>query len=395
MMTLGISSVSKGSLLPAAKTVSIPKASSTEDGSSRARDFRAISRVLGDTVQAMSSSAVLAHGDSLELLRKFPDHSVSLILTDPPYHSTKKGNIYGDTAFEEDQHYLDWMAEFAVEWKRILRPNGSLFCFCASEMSARLEVIFSTDFNILSQVVWTKPNEPGFDGWKQKMKKEALRQWYPHTERIIFAEPACEGNLHRSPFAQFLRETRQKTGMSSNQLAEITGAYGKVNHGGAVSNWETGRNIPSRDQYAKMCDALFATGLIDPMPPYEDVIRPFSMNGSKEFTDVWTFPSVRPYKGKHPAEKPSSMLEHAIEATSFPGDIVLDCFAGSGSTALAALKLGRLSISIEIDAQWIPKIAAALELEEMESKNRDDRDPGITIAPLLKAPQLPLFVVGK
>jgi adenine-specific DNA-methyltransferase len=147
-----------------------------------------------------------------------PSHTISLILTDPPYHATKKDNIYGDTAFEEDQHYLDWMAEYAIEWKRILRPNGSFFCFCASEMAARLEVMFSKDFNILSQVVWTKPNEPGFDGWKQKMKKEALRQWYAYTERLIFAEPACEGNLHRSPFAHFLRETRKKTGISSNQL---------------------------------------------------------------------------------------------------------------------------------------------------------------------------------
>ncbi len=328
------------------------------------------------------------------MLRLLPDHSVSLILTDPPYHSTKKANIYGDTAFEEDKHYLDWMAQYASEWKRILRQNGSFFCFCASELSGRLEVMFAEKFNILSQVVWTKPNEPGFDGWKQKMRKEALRQWYAHTERIIFAEPACEGNLHRSPFADFLRQTRRKAGMSSNQLAEITGSYGKVNHGGAVSNWETGRNIPSREQYAKVCEALFATGLIDPMPPYEDVIRPFTVDASKEFTDVWTFPSVRPYKGKHPAEKPASMLEHAIEAASFPGDIVLDCFAGSGSTAIAALKLGRRSVSIEIDPQWIPKIADGLlanDVDECPNLLRGNAVPKQS----RKAPQMPLFVVEK
>ena len=54
------------------------------------------------------------------------------------------------------------------------------------------------------------------------------------------------------------------------------------------------------------------------MPPYENVIRPFAIDGTKEFTDVWTFPSVRPYNGKHPAEKPVAMLEHAIAATTFP-----------------------------------------------------------------------------
>lgn len=264
-------------------------------------------------------------------------------------------------------------------------------------MSARLEIIFSKDFNILSQVVWTKPNEPGFDGWKQKMKKENLRQWYAHTERIIFAEPACEGNLHRSPFANYLRNVRKKAGISSNMLAELTGSYGKVNHGGAVSNWETGRNIPSREQYDKMRAALFATGKIDPMPPYEDVVRPFMVDATKEFTDVWTFPSVRPYKGKHPAEKPALMLEHAIEATTFPGDIVLDCFGGSGSTALAALKLGRRSITIEIDATWVNQIESRLQMQKLESqegKPRTNIEKGSSVKKS-HVPQLGLFADGK
>ena len=364
--------------------------------SSRAHCFQRIASALGTCAQTFASRALLAEGDSLALLRTIPSHSISLILTDPPYHATKKNNIYGDTAFEGDQHYLDWMAEYAIEWKRVLKPNGSLFCFCASEMEARLEVMFAKEFRILSQIVWTKPNEPGFDGWKQKMKKEALRQWYAHTERVIFAEPACDGNLHRSSFAHFLRETRKRSGLSSNQLAEVIGAYGKVNHGGSVSNWETGRNIPSRQQYAKMCKALVATGKIDAMPSYEDVVRPFRIDATKEFTDVWTFPSVRPYKHKHPAEKPSSMLEHAIEATTFPGDTVLDCFAGSGSTALAALSLGRRSISMEIDPLWVQKIAERLQLYTTHNPAEGAETSKLTVKALdeYKVPQMPLFAGG-
>src|SRR5258708_38562490 len=75
------------------------------------------------------------------------------------------------------------------------------------------------------------------------------------------------------------------------------------------------------------------------------------------------FPSVRAYKGKHPAEKPLALLEHAIAATTYPGDIVVDCFAGSGSTALAALNLGRRSVSMEIDPKWTKAIAARFEIE--------------------------------
>ena len=147
-----------------------------------------------------------------------------------------------------------------------------------------------------------------------------------------------------------------------NQLTAMTGDYGKVNHGGAVSNWEAGRNTPSREQYAKLCAALLSTETVCEMPPYEDVIRPFTMDASREFTDVWNFPSVRPYPGKHPAEKPLAMLEHAIEATTYPGDIVLDCFAGSGSTAEAAMKLGRRTVAVEIAPDHVAKIAIRLGL---------------------------------
>ena len=333
----------------------------------RERDFEEITFALSSNIRASAPRGILAEGDSLLLLKKIPDQSISLILTDPPYHSTKKQNIYGDTHFEEDQHYIEWMELYSYEWRRVLRPNGSLFCFCDSSMSARLEVTFSKNFNILSHIVWTKPNDPGFDGWKGKMKKEALRQWYPHSERIIFAEPAVDGNLNRSTFAQFLRDVRNKAGLSQHELTELIGAYGKVNHGGAVSNWESGRNTPSKEQYAKICNAVLNTNKVECMPPYEDIVRVFNIDGSKEFTDVWNFPSVRPYKGKHPAEKPLSMLEHAIEATTYPNDIVLDCFAGSGSTALAALNLGRHTIALEIDPKWVETIARRLDVEKMKS----------------------------
>lgn len=328
---------------------------------SRRQDIEAITSALSAQSRFVAENAVVAEGDSLKLLRLMPSNSVTLILTDPPYHSTKKSNIFGDTAFLKDQHYLDWMAEYAVEWRRVLKPNGSLFCFCAAPMSARLDVLLSKDFNMLSHVVWTKPNDPGFDGWKGKMNKEALRQWYAHSERILFAEPAVEGNLFRSPFAEMLRSFRREAGLSMHELTEVTGAYGRVNHGGAVSNWEAGRNTPSRVQYDKMRKAILETGRVKSMPRYEDAVRVFNMDGTKEFMDVWDFPSVRPYKGKHPAEKPTAMLEHAIEATTYPGDIVLDCFAGSGSTALAALKLGRRTVAIEIEQKWIPHISGRVQ----------------------------------
>jgi site-specific DNA-methyltransferase (adenine-specific) len=321
----------------------------------REEDFTVINQSLQSFKGVTGSGWAAYLADSLELLKAIPDHSISLILTDPPYHVTKKKNIYGDASFKEDQHFVDWMMLYAHEWNRILKPNGSFFCFCAPKMAGQLEVSFSKIFNVLSHITWTKPNDPGFDGWKQKMKKESLRQWYDHSERIIFAEPAYYGNLHRSYFGNLLRGWRKTAGLSGHKLTELTGAYGKVNHGGAVSNWEAGRNTPSREQYRKLVEALKSTGKIEELQAYEDVIRPFIVNPKKEFTDVWTFPNVRPYKGKHPAEKPIELLEHAIQATTFEGDIVLDCFSGSGNTALAAINLNRRAIAIDIEEQWFDR----------------------------------------
>ena len=306
-----------------------------------------------------TDEAILANGDSLELLKKIPDHSIALILTDPPYHSTKKRNIIGDTSFSKDSEYIDWMKKYAQEWKRVLKHNGSIFCFCSSTMSAQLQVMFSEHFNVLSEIVWTKPNAPGYDGWKQKMKKEALRQWYPHSERIIFLENATEGNLFKSYFGGQLTAWRKSVKMSTIKLAELTGAYGKVNHGGAVANWEAGRNIPSKEQYEKLKTALSEAGVAN-IPEYEDVIRPFNVNKDVEFTDIWSFENVRQYRGKHPAEKPVALLEHAIKATTYEGDIVLDCFAGSGSTGVAAMNLNRKSILFEIDPEWCNHSANSL-----------------------------------
>ncbi len=331
-------------------------------------------------------------GDSAEVLDSIPDRSIDLIVTDPPYHVTKKQNIHGDTHFESDDQYLEWLGGIAASWRRVLRPNGSLYCFCDSSMAGRIEELLRPNYNVLAHIVWTKPNEPGFDGWKGKMKKEALRQWYPHSERVIFAEPAVEGPLFRSYFAQFLRDARTRAGLSQHKLTELVGAYGKVNHGGAVSNWEAGRNTPSPEQYRKICEAVLNTGQVDQMPPYEDVVRPFNIDPSRPFTDVWDFPSVRPYRGKHPAEKPLDLLEHIIRTSSNEGDIVLDCFAGSGSTAVAAAALGRKSISIEVVDKWIEAI---LKRVAQTDQDQSSDEGGLSHkSRMMPRDQLPLFSAG-
>lgn len=322
--------------------------------------YESVRQIFDKEALVNTDNAVVLHGNSLNLLEKMPSDSVSLILTDPPYHTTKKANITGDRDFKEDQDFLSWMEKFAVEWRRVLRSNGTIYLFCSAQMSARLEVLFSKYFRPISHITWTKPNDPGFDGWKGKSKKESLRTWYPHSERILVFEHGQYGSWeadNRSPLGKFLKEMRTKSGLTMNALTEITGAYKKVNHGGAVANWEAGRNIPSREQYEKIKSGILSTNLVERMPDFEDLVRPMKLSNEIDFTDVWNFPSVRPYKGKHPAEKPQDLLEHIISASSYVDDVILDCFSGSGAAGNAAISLGRKAILIDIDAQWAARSA--------------------------------------
>jgi site-specific DNA-methyltransferase (adenine-specific) len=99
---------------------------------------------------------------------------------------------------------------------------------------------------------------------------------------------------------------------------------------------------------------------------YEDLRRPFSVSADVPYTDVWDFPTVQAYPGKHPCEKPVALMEHIIRASSRDGAVVFDPFMGSGSTGMAALREGRAFIGIEKDAGYFAgacnRIKEAMEI---------------------------------
>jgi site-specific DNA-methyltransferase (adenine-specific) len=242
-----------------------------------------------------------------------------------------------DQQWDDPTSFLAWLSTVADEWRRVLVPNGSLYCFASPRMAGRVELMLSERFHVLNHIVWCKTSPPGFDGWKKKCSKASLRSWYDDTERLIFAEQS-------SGFASLLKVARAESGLSAKDLTERIGAYGKVNHGGAVSNWEAGLNTPTREQYERLREVLR-------LPPWEEGIRPFQAPEGG-FTDAWSFETVRPYRGKHPCEKPKSLLSRIIEASSRPGDVVLDCFMGGGSTGEAALQLGRAFWGCDMSPHW-------------------------------------------
>lgn len=85
-----------------------------------------------------------------------------------------------------------------------------------------------------------------------------------------------------------------------------------------------------------------------------------SENGDRQMKNVWRFAApgtTEKRHGKHPTQKPLALIERCLRASTSPGDLVLDPFAGSGSTGVAALRLGRRFLGCEIDPGYA-RIAA-------------------------------------
>jgi len=98
-----------------------------------------------------------------------------------------------------------------------------------------------------------------------------------------------------------------------------------------------------------------------------------ALNADKQMRSLWRFPTSPPAektRGKHPTQKPLVLLERIILASTNPGDWVLDPFAGSGSTGVAALRLGRKFVGIEREERYL-----ALAQRRLEDELNGVRDP--------------------
>jgi site-specific DNA-methyltransferase (adenine-specific) len=314
------------------------------------------------------------HGDCLDVMRGMRDNSIDAVVTDPPYFKVK-GDAW-DRQWDKPTQFLAWLDQIAEQWQRLLRPNGSAYCFASPKMAARVECLLANRFSILSHIVWQKGDDNG-NGMHTRQHKPDCRNWFPQTERLIFAEHYGADNIAKGeagyvakcdelrgfvfePLRAYLDGERERAGWSVRRIAEeyqkVTGSRtvtGMAGHWFGTVQWM----LPTEQNY-KWLRKLFAGDYLrreyqDLRREYEDLRRPFSVTHGVPYTDVWTFPTVGHYKGKHPCEKPLAMMEHIIRTSTRPGAVVLDCFAGSGSTGLACHNLGRSFIGIEREAEYV------------------------------------------
>jgi len=308
--------------------------------------------------------------ECLSFMKAMEDNSVDAIVTDPPYFGVKDDDW--DNQWKSAAHFIEWIGELSEQWQRILKPNGSLYCFASPRMAARVEVKIGECFNVLNHLIWRKHNGSG-TGTHNGSCKEILRGYFPEGERIIFAEQfgsdeqassdagyesACQ-NLCRKVFQ--VGPLSEAMGVTRAQIAAlIVEDYKNEESAKAqASNWILGKNIPNEVDLLRLKGVLPIVGewsdlrreYEDLRREYEDLRRPFNVTADVPYTDVWTFKTVQAYPGKHVCEKPLALMEHIILASTKPGAIVFDPFMGSGSTGVAAVLNGRSFIGCEMEAK--------------------------------------------
>lgn len=320
----------------------------------------------------------LFHGDCLEVLPTLSDKSINLAAVDFPYFGVKDNDW--DNQWRTRDDFLRWIGVVCDQIQRLLTDNGSFYAFASPQMAWHVEGVIRERFNVLNRISWQKPYSR-----HNQSDKDILRCYFPQTEQIIFAENGdsdtiaddiagfteAETQLKRRIFGEYLISEFQRANVGRKQVAALfPSATGGLT--GCVSNWAIGYNVPTPEQYSAIREYLcrvnghadyLSTPYEDLRQQYEDLRRPFNATPDAPYTDVWTFPTVNTYPGKHPTEKPVEIFEQIVKLSSRPGDVVLDCCMGHGTCGIAAGRHGRRFIGMEQDEGYFRtaklRIAAA------------------------------------
>ena len=310
----------------------------------------------------------LYKGDCLEVMKDIPDKSINLVLIDPPYNIGKAKWDKWETVNE----YVEFMGKVFLEIQRVLKDNGSFYFFHNDmvQIAQLMEWIrLNSDFIFNSFAIWDKGDFRALS-WKNPSEKNNLRSWFNTCEYCLYYTFQDETGLKmidkkyvmpKNPFRNEIINARNKVGLSTIQVAELGNFYGKVNHGGSVSNWEKGSNIPTKEQYEKMKTFLPLQREYEELRQEYEELR-YTHNLDKNHNNVWT--SNERNNGKlHPTQKPIDILERIIKTSSNENDVVLDCFMGSGSTGVACKRTNRSFIGIELDDNYFEIAKKRIEEE--------------------------------
>lgn len=261
--------------------------------------------------------------------------TVDLIIADPPYF--KVVGEKWDYQWRTEEDYIQWSASWFKQAARVLRLGGSFYLFGYFRiLSLLLPQLENAGFRLRQQIIVNK----GIQAVSGRATKKY--KMFPNvTESILF--------LYKDPrpFVRDLLLRRQRErGLTAKEINERLGV--KSNGGGMWSIY-TGINVceqlPTPEYWGKLQAILEFTY------PYDRLAITF--NPQMGYTDVWD--DINFYQEKeriHPTQKPLELIRRLVIASSRPGDLVLDPFMGSGTTAVACKQAGRVFVGFETDPEY-------------------------------------------
>jgi site-specific DNA-methyltransferase (adenine-specific) len=282
------------------------------------------------------------------LTNNLPDKSVQLIIADPPYFEVK-GDF--DFIWKSFDDYLKDVEKWAIECKRILANNGTLFWYGNSKKIAYTQIILDKYFNLENSLVWRKKDSIQY----QYYSPDLARTFNTHNERLLMYSNDADNFFIQEQRDYLLSEFRL-SGKPIDFYKKLCGFTGNQPY-----NWFAPNNngngtwqLPTKEHYLKLqTTGYFKKRYEDLLEEYE-LKRRFFYNPSK-YEEVLEF-SQEGHKTKnydHDTCKPETLTRALILTCSRPDDIVFVPFAGSGTEVAMAIKDGRKAIGYDIEKKYV------------------------------------------
>jgi DNA modification methylase len=255
-------------------------------------------------------------GDCVKLLRQVADESVDLAFADPPYNIGFKYDEYQDN--HADEVYLNWCEQWITELHRVVKPTGAFWLAIGDEYAAELKVAAQKiGFTARNWVIW----------------------YYTFGQN-------CRRKFNRSHahLFHFVKDEELHTFNAADPSLRIPSARALV-YGDRRAN-PTGR-LPDD------------TWILRPQDLRED---PAAFHPQD---DTWYLSRVagtfKERQGFHGCQMPEQLLGRIVRASSNEGEVVLDPFAGSGTTLAVAKKLGRHWLGFELSSEYVKYATERIE----------------------------------
>lgn len=286
-------------------------------------------------------------GDNLQimghLLKDFRG-KIDLVYIDPPFDSKadykKKITLKGKditnehTSFEDKQYsdiwtndeYLQFMYERLILLRELLSDKGSIYIHSDYRMNSYLRLIIDEIFGsscYKNEIVWH------YQTYQGQVSKYFPRK---HDTLLFYSKGA-------NYYFQLLKDNDPTTTIDFTRWSDYLNENNEI----------TGANYPSTDSRFDGYYRRFVKENHRKPGPNDIILRIIG----NTIDTVWDIKAVDPKnkteKTDYPTQKPEELLQRIIEASSVPGDLVFDCFMGSGTTQAVALKLGRRFIGADIN----------------------------------------------